>query len=177
MAIPEWGWGLISIVLAVLIGLIAYLLRRRDEELSRAIKAMNEKLSKLDETRIEQSNLLGQLQTSVDNVDKREPTVPTTFEEALRQLRETRIQHGGMIERQTRELAAVERKVIAHIENLEKDLKELTEKMWEHQMTCQGQFVQKPDYQRHQAQVMEVLENLKAAAIKLEAVSKQRKRS
>lgn len=177
MAIPEWGWGLISIVLVALIGLIAYLLRRRDEELSRAIKVMDQKLEKLDEIWIEQATLLGKLQISVENVDKREPTVPTTFEEALRQLRETRIEHGGMIERQARELSAVERKVLAQIEIQGKDLRELKEKMWEHQMACQGQFVLKLDYQRQQTQVMEVLENLKTAAVKLEAASKQRKKS
>jgi hypothetical protein len=181
--IPEWGWGLISIVLVVLIGLIAYLLRRRDEGLSRAIKDTDQRLAELSQRQIDlkeeqvrHGSTLVQLGQSIETVDKREPTIPTSYEELFRQLNETRIQHAGMIERQTRELSAVERKLIARITALEKDLRELQERMWQRQVDCQSQYVLKQDYQRHQAKVMTVLEELKTAAVKLETVMKDRKK-
>lgn len=159
--LPEWGWGAILFALGVLFSVIAYLLKRRDDAISNALKDLN---SKLDE----RTSGLPRLWERVKNLKDREPTMPTSIEEVLRQLQESRVEHGMAVDQLKAEISAVDRKQIERANKLSERVEKLKEKLWNQVSECGEKFVKSLDYKEKVNQLAELLDELRTIATRLD---------
>lgn len=165
--VPEWGWGAITIILVALISVIAYMLRRRDREISVVLERLT---SKTGDHATQISRLWDRakvLATAVKSAVK-DPTLPTATEESLRQLQHFRVSTGAALDQLRKEAGAVEKKHADRLMEADHKLTEIQERLWVQVNECSNTFVNRKDYRERVRRSEILMSDLQKIATQLE---------